>query len=69
MNKQTEKLKKQVLKQLEKLKMKQNQVDNLIEDIEDKIEAMNGEKPVKTGYGTSCLRLTTKDEANLLTEY
>lgn len=66
------KLKEQVLEKLGKLKMKQSEVDDIIAQIEGKVEEMNGEKPLeqkplKTGYGTSCLRL--EEKGKLVTEY
>jgi len=70
MDKNTKKVKEQVLKKLGKLKGKQEEVENLVNEIEDKIEEINGEidKPLKTGYGTSCVNILSKKD-KLLTEY
>jgi len=67
MDKKVKKIKEQVLKKLKKIKMKQGEVDNLIEEIENKVEEMNGEKKIKTDYGTSCVHLVGNKE-EILTE-
>ena len=68
MDEKLQKIKKEVLGKLGKLKAKQGETDHLINEIENKITEMNGEKPLKTGYGTSCIHLQSKN-GKILTEY
>ncbi len=68
MDAKLQKIKDEVLGKLGKLKAKQGETDNLINEIEDKITEMNGEKPLKTGYGTSCCHLLDK-KGKILAEY
>jgi len=67
--KEREKVKVEIRKKLQKLRMKQNEADDLIAEIEGKVDEINGvAHPIKTGYGTSCLRLTNT-KGRLITEY
>ena len=69
MGEETKKIKEEVLKKLGKIKMKESEIEDLINEIENKVDEINGvkEKPIKTGYGTSCLRLESKGK--LIDEY
>jgi hypothetical protein len=63
-------IKQEITKKLEKIKMKEDEITNLISDIEGKIDEINGEKPkpFTTGYGTSCLQIQT-GKGKLIDEY
>jgi transcriptional regulator NrdR family protein len=60
-----EKMKNEIRKKLEKIKMKQNDIEDLIESIQGLVEPE--EKNVETNYGTSCLRL--EKNGKMLTEF
>jgi len=68
MDAKLKKIKDEVLGKLGKLKTKQGEVDNIISDIENKVTEMNGEKPLKTDYGTSCVHIQNK-KGKILAEY
>jgi len=66
MDKQTKKLKIEITKKLSKIRMKQEQVDSIINDIEGLLPKEE-EKETKINYGTSCVRM--EKNGKLLTEY
>jgi ABC-type Fe3+-hydroxamate transport system substrate-binding protein len=70
MEEKTKKIKEEVLKKLGKIKMKEDEINDLINEIKSKVDEINGvkEKPIKTNYGTSCLRLENQ-KGQLIDEY
>lgn len=51
---ETERLKKELRKKLEKINTDKKEIEEILKAIEGKTVK---EKPVKTGYGTSCVQL------------
>ena len=64
----TEKLKERLKKALAKIKLQEEEIENVIAEMNGE-KIIEEEKPLKTNYRTSCIALESSKDGKLLTEF